>query len=184
MKRALTLGFLGVVLLMSGLAVAALESLGIFLIAVLADVLYEPLPATRVILAGGLVLFCLGLIDDFKKPHGLGFKTKFVIQFLVAFFVALADVKINFINPSYLSFILTMLWIVGVSNAFNIIDIHVFSATTLVIPRKSRVNPQRSGIEISLIRGIIRNFPKSIDTDGKRRFGLMLNIFSSAEDNE
>lgn len=77
----------------------------------------------RVILAGGLVMFSLGLIDDFKKPHGLGFKTKFVIQFVVAFFVALSGVKINFIHPDYLSFILTMVWIVGVSNAFNIIDI-------------------------------------------------------------
>ena len=39
----------------------------------------------RVILAGGLVMFVLGLIDDLKKPHGLGFKTKFFIQFCVAF---------------------------------------------------------------------------------------------------
>ncbi|MBU2574399.1 MAG: undecaprenyl/decaprenyl-phosphate alpha-N-acetylglucosaminyl 1-phosphate transferase [Elusimicrobia bacterium] len=77
----------------------------------------------RVILAGGIVMFGLGLIDDFKKPHGLGFKTKFIIQFGVAFFVVLCGVKINFINPPYLSFILTMLWIVGVSNALNIIDI-------------------------------------------------------------
>ena len=77
----------------------------------------------RVILAGGIVMFCLGLIDDFKKPHGLGVRVKFVIQFGVAFFVALCGIKINFINPPYLSFILTMIWIVGVSNAFNIIDI-------------------------------------------------------------
>lgn len=77
----------------------------------------------RVILAGGLVMFCLGLIDDFKKPHGLGFKTKFVIQFAVALFVAVSGIGIHFINPHYLSFIMTLLWIVGVSNAFNIIDI-------------------------------------------------------------
>jgi len=77
----------------------------------------------RVILAGGLVMFVLGLIDDLKKPHGLGFKTKFFIQFCVAFFVALYGVRINFINPDHLSFILSMIWIVGVSNAFNIIDV-------------------------------------------------------------
>jgi UDP-GlcNAc:undecaprenyl-phosphate GlcNAc-1-phosphate transferase len=77
----------------------------------------------RVILAGGSVMFALGLIDDLKKPHGLGVKTKFITQFAVAFFAALYGVRINFISPDYLSFVLSLIWIVGVSNAFNIIDI-------------------------------------------------------------
>jgi UDP-GlcNAc:undecaprenyl-phosphate GlcNAc-1-phosphate transferase len=77
----------------------------------------------RIILAGGFLMFLTGLIDDFKKPNGLGFRTKFVIQFIIAFFAVLSGIRINFLSPDYLSFILSMIWIVGVSNAFNIIDI-------------------------------------------------------------
>ncbi|HAF94590.1 MAG TPA: hypothetical protein DCG50_00880 [Elusimicrobia bacterium] len=77
----------------------------------------------RVILAGGAVMFALGLIDDLKKPNGLGVRTKFAIQFMVAFFVVFYGIRINFVEPQYLSFALSLLWIVGVTNAFNIIDI-------------------------------------------------------------
>ena len=77
----------------------------------------------RVILGGGFVMFALGLIDDLKKPGGLRVGTKFLIQFAVAFLAVRSGIRINFISPDYLSFILSVLWIVGVSNAFNIIDI-------------------------------------------------------------
>ncbi len=77
----------------------------------------------RVILGGGAAMFALGLIDDLKKPGGLRVRTKFFIQFAAAFFAVLSGIRINFISPDYLSFILSVLWIVGVSNAFNIIDI-------------------------------------------------------------
>ncbi|MBI4656121.1 MAG: undecaprenyl/decaprenyl-phosphate alpha-N-acetylglucosaminyl 1-phosphate transferase [Elusimicrobia bacterium] len=77
----------------------------------------------RIILAGGGIIFLLGLFDDLKKPGGLGFKIKFIVQFLVAFFVAVSGIRINFIEPQYLSFILSVFWIVGISNALNIIDI-------------------------------------------------------------
>jgi len=77
----------------------------------------------RVILLGGGVMFLLGFIDDLRKPDGLGFKVKFAVQFAVAFFTVLYGVRINFIQPDYLSFALSVFWIVGVSNAFNIIDI-------------------------------------------------------------
>jgi len=77
----------------------------------------------RVILAGGAVMFLLGLIDDMYKPHGLGVKTKFAVQFAVAIFTVLYGIRINFIQPGYLGGALSVVWIVGVSNAFNIIDI-------------------------------------------------------------
>jgi UDP-GlcNAc:undecaprenyl-phosphate/decaprenyl-phosphate GlcNAc-1-phosphate transferase len=77
----------------------------------------------RVILAGGLALFLLGLADDLRKPHGLGVKTKFAVQFGVAILTVFYGIRIHFIQPDYLSFALSVLWIVGVSNAFNLIDI-------------------------------------------------------------
>jgi UDP-GlcNAc:undecaprenyl-phosphate GlcNAc-1-phosphate transferase len=77
----------------------------------------------RVILIGGAVMFALGFVDDMRKPHGLGFKTKFAVQFAVAICTAYYGIRIHFIQPNYLSFVLSVLWIVGVSNALNIIDI-------------------------------------------------------------
>ncbi|HAT72943.1 MAG TPA: hypothetical protein DCS63_09030 [Elusimicrobia bacterium] len=77
----------------------------------------------RLILLGGGVMFALGFIDDMRKPNGLGFKTKFAVQFAVAVFTAFYGIRIHFIQPDYLAFALSVLWIVGVSNAFNIIDI-------------------------------------------------------------
>ena len=77
----------------------------------------------RVILFGGGVMFTLGLVDDVMKPRGLGVKTKFAVQFAVALLTAFYGIRIHFIQPDYLAFALSVLWIVGVSNAFNIIDI-------------------------------------------------------------
>lgn len=77
----------------------------------------------RVMLMGGAVMFLLGIIDDLYKPHGLGFKAKFAVQFAVAVFVVMYGFRIRFIHPEYLAGALSVLWIVGVSNAFNIIDI-------------------------------------------------------------
>lgn len=77
----------------------------------------------RVLLMGGTVMFLLGIIDDLYKPHGLGFKAKFAVQFAVAVFVVMYGFRIRFIHPEYLAAALSVLWIVGVSNAFNIIDI-------------------------------------------------------------
>lgn len=77
----------------------------------------------RVILIGGAVMFALGLADDLLKPAGLGVKTKFAVQFTVAFFTVYYGIRIHFIQPGYLAFVLSMVWIVGVANAFNLIDI-------------------------------------------------------------
>ncbi|MDP2865967.1 MAG: MraY family glycosyltransferase, partial [Elusimicrobiota bacterium] len=77
----------------------------------------------RVLLLGGAVMFVLGFVDDMRKPHGLGVRTKFAVQFAVAICTAYYGIRIHFLTPDYLSFALSVLWIVGVSNAFNIIDI-------------------------------------------------------------
>jgi len=77
----------------------------------------------RFLLFGGFVMFLLGFVDDIHKPEGLSVRAKFAIQFLTAFFVVFYGIKINFIFPEYISQIISVLWIVGISNAINIIDI-------------------------------------------------------------
>jgi|GEM_PF-403684 len=77
----------------------------------------------RTMLCGGTVIFLLGLADDIKKPKGLGVGTRFIIHFAVAFAVIYAGFRIQFLKPEHIAVIISALWIVGISNALNIIDI-------------------------------------------------------------
>ena len=77
----------------------------------------------RYILLGAMVMLALGFIDDLKKPSGLSVGVKFFFQFAAAAFMVSMGFKIKFIYPEYLAFGLSVFWIVGVSNALNIIDV-------------------------------------------------------------
>lgn len=77
----------------------------------------------RAVLIGGGLVFLLGVVDDIRKPSGLGWKSKFAVQTLAACLLVYFGIKIRFIQPEYLGGILTILWVVGICNAFNIIDI-------------------------------------------------------------
>ncbi|MFH1378886.1 MAG: MraY family glycosyltransferase, partial [bacterium] len=76
----------------------------------------------RAILLGGLSIVILGIIDDLN-PKGIDFKKKFIFQFVSVLVLIFFGIHIKFIEPSYVAIILTIIWVVGISNAFNIIDI-------------------------------------------------------------
>jgi UDP-GlcNAc:undecaprenyl-phosphate GlcNAc-1-phosphate transferase len=79
------------------------------------------------ILLGSSLMFLLGLIDD---VYTLNAKFKLFIQVAIATLVYLLGVKIDsIINPfggviqlGHFSYLITVLWIVGISNAINFID--------------------------------------------------------------
>ena len=79
------------------------------------------------ILLGGSLMFLLGLVDD---GYNLDAKFKLVIQLSIATIVYLLGVQIDTIfNPfggvihlGAFSYPITLLWIVGISNAVNFID--------------------------------------------------------------
>lgn len=79
------------------------------------------------ILLGSSLMFLLGLIDDI---YTLDAKFKLFIQVAIATLVYLSGVKIDsIINPfggviqlGHFSYLITLLWIVGISNAVNFID--------------------------------------------------------------
>ncbi|OGL43955.1 MAG: hypothetical protein A2W05_08260 [Candidatus Schekmanbacteria bacterium RBG_16_38_10] len=73
-----------------------------------------------IILAGTIILL-LGLIDDFGV---LSPRNKFIGQFIATFILIKAGVMITVvILPQWLAIALTFLWIVGITNGFNIIDV-------------------------------------------------------------
>ncbi len=82
----------------------------------------QPRPApsvAAVILAGALFLFVLGLLDDVLrlKPH-----TKLVGQILAASLVVFLGYRLHWFSSLTVDTLVTLFWVVGVTNAFNLID--------------------------------------------------------------
>ncbi len=76
----------------------------------------------RGIFLGAVIIFILGLIDDIRKPKGLSAATRLIFQALAAACLIYFDVKIQFV-PEPWGAILTVLWVCGLTNAFNLLDI-------------------------------------------------------------
>ncbi len=104
--------------------VAYLGGLAIYLAFILAIVvalaLGLPFKEIAVIIIGATLVMILGLVDDLRP---LSFKIKLFLEVLIATLLIVFDIRIKFITPDYIAIILTILWVVGVTNAFNIIDI-------------------------------------------------------------
>ena len=73
------------------------------------------------ILVFGFSVFLLGFMDDIR-PYSRYLKLLF--QFLIAIFTVWSGIRMEIvIFPEYINIILSVIWIVGITNAFNIIDV-------------------------------------------------------------
>jgi UDP-GlcNAc:undecaprenyl-phosphate GlcNAc-1-phosphate transferase len=73
------------------------------------------------LLAGGALVFAVGLADDVlgkRFPVGV----KFAGQLVAALIVVAAGVRISFLPHDALNVAVTLLWLVGMTNAFNLLD--------------------------------------------------------------
>lgn len=71
------------------------------------------------VLCGGTLIFFLGVVDDLVqiKPS-----SKFLGEILAACVVLYAGLKFDLIPNPFLNIFLTLLWVVGITNAFNLLD--------------------------------------------------------------
>ncbi|MDI6792297.1 MAG: MraY family glycosyltransferase, partial [bacterium] len=83
--------------------------------------LVEVLPELGVVLAGGSLVMLVGMIDDIRGV-GFSFKLKFIGQILAAIILVLGGVNIEFMSNPYFNIPLTILWVVGITNSFNLLD--------------------------------------------------------------
>ncbi len=72
-----------------------------------------------VIWTGGTGLFLLGLLDDFINITPT---TKFVGQLLVACIMIYLGFRLHWVTSLYPDMGLTLIWIIGITNAFNLLD--------------------------------------------------------------
>ncbi|MCU0725449.1 MAG: hypothetical protein MUE73_06630 [Planctomycetes bacterium] len=71
------------------------------------------------VLPGAVLLFATGIIDDLR---GLRPSTKLVAQVVAAALLVIAGVEARFADERVLTISLTILWVVGITNALNLID--------------------------------------------------------------
>lgn len=92
----------------------------ITLAAILAIVVFLPLSRVGVTVTVGLILaFALGLLDDFR---GLSPSTKLAGQAGIASLLFFGGVRVEIIEIDALAYLATVLWVVGLMNAVNLID--------------------------------------------------------------
>ena len=73
-----------------------------------------------IIFAGGAVMAAVGLIDDVR---GLKAKWKLLLQIGVALMLVICGIRITlFIGNPFTGGLLTVIWVVGITNAFNLLD--------------------------------------------------------------
>jgi UDP-GlcNAc:undecaprenyl-phosphate GlcNAc-1-phosphate transferase len=72
------------------------------------------------ILSGGFIVFIIGLVDDFND---LGVWPKLIVQMLAAAILWFSGIRITFFSPNLgVSLFLTVIWVVAIINAFNLLD--------------------------------------------------------------
>src|SRR5205085_6011662 len=98
--------------LMGGVAIYAAFALGY--------VIFVPdMRASLPVLAGGTLLFATGLVDDrfAIKPH-----VKLALQLIAAVGVVYSGLHLPWVNYEWVNNFLTIFWLVGITNALNLLD--------------------------------------------------------------
>jgi len=71
------------------------------------------------VFCGALILFAVGVIDDVV---GILPNSKLFGEILASLIIAKFAIKVSFLHNSILTVPVTILWVVGITNAFNLID--------------------------------------------------------------
>ena len=74
----------------------------------------------RGIFWGGSFMVVIGLLDDIVNLH---YGIKFIGQIAASIILICFGVQINFLGNTIPGYLVTVLWVVGITNAFNIIDV-------------------------------------------------------------
>jgi UDP-GlcNAc:undecaprenyl-phosphate/decaprenyl-phosphate GlcNAc-1-phosphate transferase len=85
------------------------------------EMLTDRLPQMLSILAGATIMLLLGFIDD-RRGINFSFKIKFTVQFLTAAGLVFMGIRTEFMPTDFLNGLVTVFWIVGITNAFNLLD--------------------------------------------------------------
>jgi len=131
----------------------------------------DNLGQSAAILAGGLLILGIGMVDDWYKTHGkeLPALPKLIIQVLAAVIVYQSGIVFHgftnpfsgqeFLLPTWLQFILTVMWIFGVTTVINFSDgmdglaggLSTISAVTLFVVALAKGQTDSAMMAIALV---------------------------------
>ena len=78
------------------------------------------LPRVLAILAGGVIIFLVGLWDDL---YGMRARAKLLCQALVSLLLVYFGIKVTLFSANpFMNCVLTMFWVVAITNSFNLLD--------------------------------------------------------------
>ena len=108
---------------LGGLGIFVGSFLALLLIRLLTNFPTGTLHYLRGVFIGGTLIFALGLADDFKKPNGLSVSVKLATQALAAWALIYYGGGILVFSHPLVNWVFSFLWLVGLTNAFNLLDI-------------------------------------------------------------
>jgi len=73
------------------------------------------------LLVGSVGMFSLGLVDDILGAK-FDFRLKFAFQIIIAIAMTFFGIRTDFLQNEFLDNLFTVLWIVGITNSFNLLD--------------------------------------------------------------
>ena len=109
--------------MLGGCAIFAGTVSGLLLIRLITNFPTGTLHSLRGILGAGTLVFALGLLDDLRKPKGLPIHVRLVVQTLACATLITYDVYVQVFACAWLNYALTFLWLLTLTNAFNLLDI-------------------------------------------------------------
>lgn len=138
------------------------------------------------VLVGASLLFFTGLLDDVYhlRPH-----SKLLVQILAACVLIIGGVKVESVSLAAVSVPLTIIWVVGLTNAFNLLDnmdglaagIAAISSLVLFIFSVALGNAATAILSVSLVAGalgfLVYNFNPArifMGDSGSMYLGFML----------
>ncbi len=83
--------------------------------------LSQIMPKLILILSAGFLMHLFGVLDDLFKEK-MTYHPKFIVQIVIAFIVALLGIRVDFMPHPALDILVTVFWIVGITNSFNLLD--------------------------------------------------------------
>jgi UDP-GlcNAc:undecaprenyl-phosphate GlcNAc-1-phosphate transferase len=99
---------------------ALLGGIAIYVASLASILLFLPLTKELIgLLLGATLLFTFGLLDDFKH---FGPQVKILAQIIAGCIAIFSGVVVKLIPYPFIAIPLTILWIVGITNSFNILD--------------------------------------------------------------
>ena len=109
--------------MLGGIAIFAGTVGSLLLIRLITNFETGTLHSLRGILGAGTLIFALGLLDDLRKPKGLPVALRLGVQAAACALLVLYGVYVQIFSVQWLNYALTFLWILALTNAFNLLDI-------------------------------------------------------------